>query len=91
LPSLSATQTFSVLVNPLVLPSVTPVLAGNSQLQLQVNGQAGPDYSVQASTNLNGTNWLTIFSTNSPPSPFTWTDTNTAANPMLFYRLQLGP
>ena len=91
LPSLSATQSFSLFVNPLTLPTVSPVLAGNGQLQLQVNGQSGPDYSVQASTNLNGSNWFTIFTTNSPPSPFVWTDTNTAANPFLFYRLLLGP
>ena len=58
-------------------------------MSLTCNGTAGPDYAVQASTNL--TQWSTLFTTNSPSLPFSWTDTNTSAFPARFYRLQAGP
>ena len=67
-PNLSATQSFSVIVNPLTQPDVTlPVLAGGL-FSLAVNGQTGPDYAVQASTNL--VEWQSVFTTNPPAMPF---------------------
>ena len=39
---------------------------------LTVNGDTGPDYIVQASTNL--TDWASIFTNHSPTPPFIWTD-----------------
>jgi len=90
-PSLSATQNFKITVNPLVLPAVSSVTWNNSQLTLQVtNSILGPDYSVQASSNL--VNWSTLFITNSPPvTSFLWTDSNAAASPVQFYRIKTGP
>jgi hypothetical protein len=61
----------------------------NGQLGFQVSGQTGPDYAVQGSTNL--TAWNTLFITNSPPMPFSWTDTNAAILPAQFYRIKVGP
>ena len=61
----------------------------NGLVTLSVVGAAGPDYSMQASTNLTG--WATLFTTNSPALPFTWKDTNTANFPGRFYRALLGP
>ncbi|MGH7991907.1 MAG: immunoglobulin domain-containing protein [Limisphaerales bacterium] len=87
-PSLSATQSFTVTVNPLTQPSVTSTTVGG-QLHLTVAGEVGPDYAVQASTNLAG--WQTIFTTNSPPTPFDWTDPNTSTFPVRFYRVVVGP
>ena len=87
-PSLSATQSFTVSVNPLTQPSVTSSSV-SGQLHLTVNGEVGPDYAVQASTNL--ADWQTIFTTNSPPTPFDWTDPNTGTFPIRFYRVVLGP
>jgi hypothetical protein len=88
---LSATQNFKITVNPLVLPAVSSVTWNNSQLTLQVtNSILGPDYSVQASSNL--VNWSTLFITNSPPvTSFLWTDSNAAASPVQFYRIKTGP
>jgi hypothetical protein len=87
-PGLSATQSFSVVVNPLTVPTVTvPGLMGG-QIGFSISGQAGPDYSVQSSSNLTG--WNTIFITNSPAMPFTWT-TNASALPQQFYRIKVGP
>jgi hypothetical protein len=73
----------------LTQPNVTPSTGAGGQLHLTINGQVGPDYAVQASTNLAG--WQTVFTTNSPPAPFDWIDTNTTAFPVRFYRVVLGP
>jgi beta-galactosidase len=88
-PSLSATQSFLVAVNPLAQPSVTASGWSNGQFSLTVTGQSGPDYAVQATTNL--VNWSTVWVTNSPPVSFGWVDTNASNYPLRFYRLLLGP
>jgi hypothetical protein len=88
-PSMSATQSFMVTVNPLTLPITTSLALNNGQFGFQVSGQSGPDYAVQISSNL--FNWSTLFITNSPVMPFSWTDTNPAALPAQFYRLKVGP
>jgi hypothetical protein len=88
-PSMSATQSFTVTVNPLTQPTAASIVLNNGQLGFQVSGQTGPDYAVQVSSNL--FNWSTLFITNSPPMPFTWTDTNAATLPVQFYRIKVGP
>jgi hypothetical protein len=88
-PILSATQNFSVTVNPLTQPTAASIALNNGTLGFQVTGQAGPDYAVQISSNL--LNWSTLFITNSPPMPFSWTDTNPATLPAQFYRVKAGP
>ncbi len=88
-PSLSATQSFTVTVNPLKLPVVSTIAGNNARFEIQVGGPAGPDYAVQGSTDLVA--WSTVFVTNSPPMPFEWTDTNAGALPAQFYRIKVGP
>ena len=87
-PALSATQSFNVVVNPLTLPGVTTpgIVAG--QFIFLVNGQAGPDYAVQGSSNL--VNWDTLLITNPRTMPFSW-NTNVGALPARFYRIKVGP
>ena len=87
-PSMSATQSFSVIVNPLSAPGVGNISFAGGQFSLNVSGQSGPDYAIETSTNL--TQWSNVFITNSPALPFNWTDTN-AAPPQRFYRVKLGP
>jgi len=89
-PALSATQSFSVKVNPLTMPSVSSVTFSNGQLTLQVtNSLIGPDYGVLVSSNL--VDWRILF-TNSPTTNyFQWTDTNAATLPAQFYRIKVGP
>ena len=41
-PSLSATQSFTIVVNPLILPSVSSVMINNGQLRFQISGRTGP-------------------------------------------------
>jgi glucuronoarabinoxylan endo-1,4-beta-xylanase len=87
-PVLSATNSFTVTVNPLALPVITSVSSMNGLWMLEASGAAGPDYSLTTSTNLQ--NWQAVFFTNSPAMPLTLTVTN-GLEPQRFYRLQLGP
>ena len=89
--SLSATQSFSITVNPLAFPSMQTAGWNNGQLTMLVtNSILGPDYAVQGSSNL--VNWSTLFITNSPPqTTFQWTDTNSTGLPAQFYRIKIGP
>ncbi|HYG23810.1 MAG TPA: DUF6055 domain-containing protein [Verrucomicrobiae bacterium] len=87
-PSLAATQTFNVVINPLAAPQLTAVNWTGTSLTLRVDGDGGPDYAVQSSTNL--VDWTTLFSTNSPALPLEFTDSS-LSDPSRFYRVLLGP
>ena len=87
-PSLSAAQSFSVIVNPLSAPGLSNVSAAGGPFGFTVSGQSGPDYAVLTSTNL--TQWTTVFVTNSPALPFSFADPTTNAS-RRFYRIKLGP
>jgi hypothetical protein len=86
-PVLTATNNFTVTVNPLTLPALKSITATGGQVALVVNGPAGPNYTVLISSNL--VNWQVLLTTNSPALPFTVVDTN--ANAARFYRIQIGP
>jgi pectate lyase len=88
-PPLSATQTFNVSVSMPAKPQVTTTTFANGIFQFTINGDAGPDYIVVASTNL--TDWSSIFTNSSPALPLIWNDTNSTAFTQRFYRIQLGP
>lgn len=89
-PSLSATNNFKVIVNPVSKPSLGTVSYNNTQLSVTVNGgTVGPDYVVDISTNLTG--WQTLLTTNSPPQPFNFTDTTISTAHSKFYRIRLSP
>ena len=87
-PPLSATQSFSVVVNPVSAPGISNLSLASWQFSFKVSGQSGPDYAIETSTNL--TQWSSIFITNSPALPFIWTDAITNS-PQRFYRIKLGP
>jgi hypothetical protein len=88
-PVLTATQSFTVTVNQPAFPTLLATTIANGQFGFWINGDAGPDYLIQSSTNL--TAWVPIFNTNSPALPWFWADTNSTSNPFLFYRVLLGP
>ncbi len=91
-PNLSATNTFTVTVNALTQPTATTPNYSAGQFSVGVSGQVGPDYALQATTNLAGGTWTTVASTNSPATmPVILTDTNAGAQPMQFYRVVTGP
>jgi glucuronoarabinoxylan endo-1,4-beta-xylanase len=87
-PNLTATNNFTVTVNPLVRPVLDSIAISGRQISMVVNGTQGPDYTLLTSADL--INWQALFTTNSPPMPLMITDTN-ATNAIRFYRIQLGP
>ncbi len=87
-PSLGATQSFFVLVNPLSAPTISIGSVTGGEFSFNIGGQSGPDYAVEISTNL--TDWTNVFIIRSPGLPFVWKDTNSAV-PQRFYRVKLGP
>jgi hypothetical protein len=89
MPGLTATQSFVVRVNPVAWPGVANAGVSNGRFGFQINGDAGPDYLIQTSTNL--LDWTTVLSTNSPALPFNWTDPSPALDAARFYRVRLGP
>jgi hypothetical protein len=87
--NLAATQSFNAIVNTLNRPSLSGAQFTTNQLRLVVNGDFGPDYTVQASTNL--MTWGSVYTTNSPALPFNWTDAGAAGFGLRFYRIMVGP
>jgi hypothetical protein len=91
-PNLSATNSFTVTVNTLTQPTANSPAYAGGLFSVNVTGQVGPDYALQATTNLVGGTWTTVATTNSPATvPFSLTDTNAAAQPVQFYRIVTGP
>ena len=86
-PNLTATNNFTVTVNPLIRPVLDSTVS-SGQVSLVINGTQGPDYTLLTSIDL--INWQTLFTTNSPLMPLMLTDTS-ATNTIRFYRVQLGP
>ena len=87
-PSMSATQSFSAVVKPLSAPGINNLSVAGGHFSASISGQSGPDYAIETSTNL--TQWTSVFITNSPELPFSWTDATTNS-PVRFYRIKLGP
>jgi hypothetical protein len=91
-PNLSATNSFSVTVSSLTSPTTDAQNYSGGQFSVSVNGQVGPDYALQATTNLVGGTWTTVATTNSPATmPVILTDPNAGSQPMQFYRIVTGP
>lgn len=88
-PIMSATQSFSVTVLRPSSPTLGIASVTSNRLGFWVSGAAGPDYKIQASTNLMF--WSAIATSNSPDMPFFWVDPNPAIMPQRFYRALLGP
>jgi hypothetical protein len=80
-----------VIVNPLVLPTLSAPSFAGGQFSLTIDGRTGPDYVVQVSTNLATADWVTVLSTNSPAVPFTYTDEAAGDEPIKFFRVLVGP
>ncbi len=91
-PNLSATNLFSVTVNALTAPMTGTATYSGGQFSTSFSGQIGPDYALQANTNLAGGTWVTVATTNSPASmPVILTDPNAGSQPVQFYRIVTGP
>jgi hypothetical protein len=71
-------------------PTLGQVSKSGNQFQFVVNASQGQNYTVQVSTNLNSTNWLSILVTNPTMNSFLISDPN-ATNRARFYRVLVGP
>jgi hypothetical protein len=92
-PSMSATQTFSVAVVAPAQPSVSQPSAGSGPFRMLISGDAGPDYSVYASTDLgkNFSAWNWLLTTNPPSLPFQFMDPTATNYGQRYYRVLIGP
>jgi autotransporter-associated beta strand protein len=91
-PSLSATQSFWVTVNQPTSPVLSAPSMNNQIFSLLVNGDLGPDYQLQAASNLAPPVFWRPVSTNlSATPPFLFTDPAAANFNQQFYRVLLGP
>lgn len=89
-PKLTATQELQVIVGPLTNDVAVANLTHSSEgFGFQISGAAGPDYWLEASTNL--TAWEAVTGTNSPAPPFTLQAPVGTNMPQRYYRLRLGP
>jgi len=88
-PPMSATQAFTVTVIQPVEPTLKGPLITIGQFGCWITGDAGPDYTILASTNLSS--WNLLFTAYSPVLPFFWADTNSLVFSRRFYRVRLGP
>jgi len=72
-------------------PSLQPTLhLSSSQFQFLLSGLAGQNYTIESSTNLDGTNWLVVLITNAPCNSVLIDDPQ-ATNSGRFYRALVGP
>lgn len=88
-PALMATQNFYITVHPVNPPVIAGGILPNGGLTVTVHGDAGPDYSLQASTNL--AQWEALLTNLAPTLPFSWTDVTATNFTSRFYRVQLSP
>ena len=88
-PVMSATQGFTVTVLRPALPTLDAASITNGRFGFWIAGDAGPDYTIQASTDL--VSWSSVATSMSPAVPFFWADTNSTPFSSRFYRALLGP
>ena len=77
-------------VQPIAKPVLSAPVWQANQFSLWVAGASNQNYTVQMSTNLNSTNWMTLYVTNNPATnAFLLTDPD-ATNQQRFYRILVG-
>jgi endonuclease/exonuclease/phosphatase family metal-dependent hydrolase len=73
---------------PAIAPSLSNITLSGSQLQFLLTGTTSSNYIVQATTNLNGANWISL---RTNPAPFLFIESNVIALPQRFYRGTVAP
>ena len=86
--SITSTNALFVVAGSSTPPQLSAFTFSNGTFRLTVNGNSGPDYIVQASTNL--IDWVNIFTNHSPTPPFVWSDIVASNFSRRFYRIQLS-
>lgn len=88
-PSLTATQMFTVVVLRPTPPQLELCEVAPSRLSISVTGDVGPDYVIEGSTNL--LDWAQLCVTNPVALPFIWSDPQATNYNYRFYRVTLRP
>lgn len=89
-PALSATQHFSVMVRPPAKPGLWSPATTAGGFQTLISGSLGPDYSVYATTNLDGV-WQLLQVTNPVTLPYLFLDSTATHFQQRYYQVRLGP
>jgi hypothetical protein len=91
-PQLSATQSLTVNIWRPAAPQLLGAAWVSNSFNLQVTGDAGPDYILETATNLGESNdWIPAGTNLSATPPLHWTDGSASIYPQRFYRVLLGP
>ncbi|HUA68264.1 MAG TPA: LamG-like jellyroll fold domain-containing protein [Candidatus Saccharimonadales bacterium] len=92
-PALSAIQYSLVTVLTPTEPQILSPAFSDGLFSFSINGNAGPDYYIEATTNLGpAAVWSPLFTNNSPNLlPFPWTDLIGSNVARQFFRIRLGP
>jgi hypothetical protein len=88
-PSLSATQFFTVTVQQPARPTLMGSGVSSGIFRFVVVGDEGPDYAILESPDLS--NWTPMMSLSSPSTPLVVSDPARTNYTRFFYRVQLGP
>ena len=87
--ALSVTRALALITSPKPALSLPAWLT--NRFQMQLTGASNQTYTVQMSTNLGSTNWISLFTTNNTTdNSFLLTDPH-ATNKQRFYRVLVGP
>ncbi len=89
-PAMSATRSFSVIVQRPAQPAFSPPTDAAGQFQSLINGSSGPDYLIYATTNLLA-EWQLLQLTNPATLPFLFADPSPGSFQQRYYRVLLGP
>jgi hypothetical protein len=90
--STATNKVFSIAVTAVVpKPTITSAARLGGQFQMLLNGVSNQNYTLEMSTNLSTSNWITLYITNNPSAnSFLLADPN-ATNKQRFYRVLVGP
>jgi hypothetical protein len=87
--ALTVTRSLALITSPKPALSLPAWLT--NRFQMRLTGASNQTYTVQMSTNLGSTNWVSLFTTNNTTAnSFLLTDPN-ATNKLRFYRVLVGP
>ena len=91
IPTLSATQSFKVIVLRPAPPALRVTHSSEGACALEVSGDEGPDYIIERTLGLSPAQWEPVLIKLEPILPFVWTAPASTNAPAAFYRLRLGP
>ena len=92
LPAITATQTQYITVSQPVTPAINGLSLAAGNFSATISGDSGPDYVLQATTNLASTsNWVPVFTNVTASTPFQFSDPTVTNSPQKFYRVILQP